>query len=92
MDAYLDAVLGSTKRRIEKATYGEKGVQSAQWNAKNQLLTITFESSKTTKDAIAKRIMAAGHDVASVKAADKAYAKLPECCKYRDGVEIHDTN
>ena len=86
----VSGVCGMCKRRIEKATYGEKGVQSAQWNAKNQLLTITFESSKTTKDAIAKRIMAAGHDVASVKAADKAYAKLPECCKYRDGAVCPD--
>jgi hypothetical protein len=54
------------------------------------LLTVTFDSKKTTKEAIAQRIAAAGHDVEMVKAAAKSYAKLPECCRYRDGAKCDD--
>lgn len=81
----VSGVCGMCKKRIETAAYGVKGVESAKWVAKDQLLTLTFDNSKTSKEAIAKRIAAAGHDVELAKAADKAYEKLPNCCKYRDG-------
>lgn len=81
----VSGVCGMCKKRIEKAAFGVKGIESAKWTAKDQLLTVTFDSKKTTKDAIAKRIAAAGHDVEMVKAAEKTYSKLPECCRYRDG-------
>jgi copper chaperone CopZ len=83
----VSGVCGMCKKRIEKAAFGVKGIESAKWNVKDQLLTVTFDSNKTTKDAIAKRIAAAGHDVEMVKAAEKSYAKLPECCRYRDGAK-----
>jgi copper chaperone CopZ len=83
----VSGVCGMCKKRIEKAAFGVKGIESAKWNVKDQLLTVTFDSKKTTKEAIAKRIVAAGHDVEMVKAADKTYAKLPECCQYRDGAK-----
>jgi copper chaperone CopZ len=78
---------GMCKNRIEKAAYGVKGIESAKWDVKEQLLTVIFDSNKTTKEAIAKRVAAAGHDVEIVKAADKSYAKLPECCQYRSGAK-----
>jgi copper chaperone CopZ len=83
----VSGVCGMCKKRIEKAAFGVKGIESAKWNVKDQLLTVTFDSKKTTKDAIAKRIAAAGHDVEMVKAAEKSYTKLPECCRYRDGAK-----
>jgi copper chaperone CopZ len=83
----VSGVCGMCKKRIEKAAFGVKGIESAKWNVKDQLLTVTFDSKKTTKDAIAKRIAAAGHDVEMVKAAEKSYSKLPECCRYRDGAK-----
>lgn len=83
----VSGVCGMCKKRIEKAAFGVKGIESAKWDAKTQLLTVSFDSKKTTKEAIAKRIAAAGHDVEMVKAADKSYAKLPECCQYRDGAK-----
>jgi periplasmic mercuric ion binding protein len=83
----VSGVCGMCKKRIEKAAFGVKGIESAKWNVKDQLLTVTFDSKKTTKEAIAKRIAAAGHDVEMVKAAEKSYSKLPECCRYRDGAK-----
>jgi periplasmic mercuric ion binding protein len=83
----VSGVCGMCKKRIEKAAFGVKGIESAKWNVKDQLLTVTFDSKKTTKEAIANRIAAAGHDVEMVKAADKSYSKLPDCCRYRDGAK-----
>jgi periplasmic mercuric ion binding protein len=83
----VSGVCGMCKKRIEKAAFGVKGIESAKWNVKDQLLTVTFDSKKTTKEAIANRIAAAGHDVEMVKAAEKSYTKLPDCCRYRDGAK-----
>jgi periplasmic mercuric ion binding protein len=78
---------GMCKKRIEKAVYGVKGIQSAKWDVKDEVLTVTFDPKKTNKTAIAKRIAASGHDADDVKAADKLYTKLPECCQYREGAK-----
>ncbi len=83
----VSGVCSMCKKRIETAAYGVKGVQTAKWSSKDQLLTLTFDNKKTTKEAIAKRVAMAGHDVETIKAADKTYQKLPECCQYRDGAE-----
>jgi Cu(I)/Ag(I) efflux system membrane fusion protein len=47
------------------------------------MLTATFDPAKTSIDAIGKKIAEAGHDNDKAKATDKAYDKLPGCCKYR---------
>jgi periplasmic mercuric ion binding protein len=86
----VNGVCGMCKKRIETAAYGAKGVQSAKWSSKSQLLTFTFDKSKTSKAAIAKRVAMAGHDATIVKAASKTYEKLPECCRYRDGAQCED--
>jgi len=69
------------KARIEKAVKVE-GVKNASWDAKTQLLTVTYEPSKTSKDALCKLIASAGHDTEKYKAPDDVYAKLPGCCHY----------
>jgi periplasmic mercuric ion binding protein len=81
----VTGVCGMCKKRIETAAYGVKGIQSAKWSSKTQLLTFTFDNTKTSKEAIAKRIAMAGHDTYAVKASSKTYEKLPDCCRYRDG-------
>jgi copper chaperone CopZ len=78
------------KKRIETAAYGIAGVKSAVWSSKTQSLTVSYDSKKANNEAIQKRVAAIGHDTEKVKAADTAYGKLPDCCKYRDGVEVHD--
>jgi copper chaperone CopZ len=69
------------KTRIEKAVKGE-GATSASWDQKAQLLTVSFDPSKTNLDAIGKKLAAIGHDNEKFKATDEAYEKLPGCCHY----------
>ena len=70
------------KDRIEAICYKNKNVKYAEWNSENNTLQIKFSEDFNIEDlktAIAKK----GHDTDTVKASDKAYNKLHECCKYR---------
>ena len=73
---------GECKERIENAA-DIKGVKLAQWDAKTNLLIVTFREDKVRALQIIQAIMAAGHDDDSLKATDAAYSNLPSCCKYR---------
>jgi periplasmic mercuric ion binding protein len=86
----VSGVCGMCKKRIETAAYGISGVEKVTWNAQKQAVEVAYNAKKATNEAIQKRIAAAGHDTEKVKAADKAYGTLPDCCKYRDGVEVHE--
>ena len=72
---------GMCKARIEK-TAKVDGVSKALWDAKTQILTLTYDPSKVKTDDIQKKIAAVGHDTEMFKADDKAYDALPGCCKY----------
>lgn len=69
------------KSRIEKTAKTE-GVTSASWDPKTEFLTVSYDPSKTSTDAIAKKMAAVGHDTEKYKADDKTYASLPACCHY----------
>jgi copper chaperone CopZ len=69
------------KARIEK-TVKVDGVTEASWDEKSQLLTVTFDPSKTGKDDLSKKLASVGHDTEKFKAPDDVYAKLPGCCHY----------
>jgi periplasmic mercuric ion binding protein len=69
------------KARIEKTAKAE-GAASAAWDIKTQMLTVTFDPSKTNRDDLSKKLAAAGHDTEKYKAPDDVYAKLPGCCHY----------
>ena len=73
---------GQCKTRIEKAAKSVDGVSWATWNEKNEILTVTFDSAKTTTMKIEDAIAKVGHDTENMKATDKAYNALPGCCKY----------
>ena len=72
---------GMCKTRIEKTVTAE-GATKASWDAKSQLLTVTYDPSKTSKDALSKKLASVGHDTEKFKAPDDVYAKLPGCCHY----------
>jgi hypothetical protein len=72
---------GMCKSRIEKTAKGE-GATSAAWDSKTQMLTVTFDPSKTSKDALSKKIASVGHDTELYKASDDVYENLPGCCHY----------
>jgi hypothetical protein len=69
------------KTRIEKAVKAE-GATSANWDGKTNMLTVTFDPSKTSVDALGKKLASVGHDTEKYKAPDDVYAKLPDCCHY----------
>jgi periplasmic mercuric ion binding protein len=77
-------VLGSCdmcKDRIEKTVKAE-GATTASWDSEKQMLTVTFDASKTSVDALSKKLAAVGHDTEKYKAQDEVYSKLPGCCHY----------
>jgi copper chaperone CopZ/gas vesicle protein len=66
---------------IEKAS-SKKKVSTTDWNKDSKMAVITYDSKKTTLDAVLKNIALAGYDNQSFLAPDDAYNKLPECCRY----------
>jgi copper chaperone CopZ len=69
------------KTRIEKTVTAE-GATSASWDSKTQLLTVSYDTLKTSKEALSKKLAAAGHDTEKFKATDEVYNSLPGCCHY----------
>jgi periplasmic mercuric ion binding protein len=69
------------KTRIEKTVKAE-GATSAAWDEKTSMLTVTYDPSKTNKDALSKKLASVGHDTEKFKADDKVYNALPACCHY----------
>ncbi|UZO80858.1 cation transporter [Aquimarina sp. ERC-38] len=71
------------KARIEKAVLDISGVAEASWNAKNQLLKVSYDSLQTTKDKIEETIVATGHETKDKKTPDATFKSLPGCCQYK---------
>ncbi|HNR53820.1 MAG TPA: DUF3347 domain-containing protein [Flavobacteriales bacterium] len=72
--------------RIEKAAF-VKGEAAADWDVDAKTARITIDSTRTTVDAVLRRIAEAGYDNANYLAPDKAYAGLPGCCQYERGMK-----
>ena len=79
---------GMCKKRIEDAAF-IKGVKFAEWDKKTGMLTVVYKSDKTTEDDIHKSLAKVGHATEKVDADEKSYDALPDCCKYKDGLEVH---
>ncbi len=84
----VQGVCGMCQKRIEKAAL-IKGVKLVEWNKETQKVKVIYASKKVKLEDIHRSIAGAGHDTELVKADDKVYAKLPDCCGYRDGVKVH---
>jgi Cu(I)/Ag(I) efflux system membrane fusion protein len=70
------------KERIETAAKTVLGVTKAEWSAETQQLHLSFLSTKTNVDQVAKAIAAVGHDTEKFKATELVYKSLPQCCLY----------
>jgi hypothetical protein len=70
------------KKQIETAA-GKKGIVKALWDAENKLLRLTYDSTRTSRAEILRRVAYAGFDNAEYLAPATAYEKLPECCRYK---------
>lgn len=85
---HVDGVCDMCKKRIEDAAL-VKGVRIAEWNKEAKSLKVTYHTKKASVEEIQQAVANAGHDTEGVKAPDEAYAEIPECCRYRDGVKTH---
>ncbi len=72
---------GMCKSRIEKALKVD-GVESAKWDAKNDMVKVVFHPDKIKEDKLHQLVSAVGHDTEKVLAKDETYDKLHGCCKY----------
>ena len=84
----VSGVCKMCKKRIEKAAL-IKGVKLAEWNKGSQTLKVMYSPKKVEADSILKAVAKAGHDTDKFKADKEIYGKLPDCCKYRDGIKVH---
>lgn len=73
---------GMCEKRIEKAAKKVKGVQTADWDQDTKILTISFDEKLVKPSKVHQAVAAVGHDTDLMKADDKVYAKLHECCQY----------
>jgi len=84
----VSGVCAECEERIEKAL-DIKEVKSARWEKRTKVLTVVYDPSAIAPDSLQKRVAAVGHDTEDFVAPDSVYARLPACCLYRDGAEVH---
>lgn len=85
---HVEGVCKMCKERIEDAAY-IKGVKFAEWDKEKKELMLVYSPQITDLKKIQKSIAKAGHASKDIPADKEAYKKLPDCCKYADGVETH---
>lgn len=73
---------GMCKKTIEKSLDGAEGVLAADWNKDSKMMTLSYDTLKTSVANVEALIAAAGYDTQSLTADDEAYAGLHECCQY----------
>lgn len=75
------AVCGMCKTRIEKDLAYEKGITYVSLDLPSKDVTVKYKTSKTNPELIRKAITKIGYDADTLVADQKAYDKLPACCK-----------
>ncbi len=69
------------KERVEHDMAFEKGVKEVTVNLETKEIDITYRPDKTTPDKLRLAVSKIGYDADDVEADQKAYDKLPRCCK-----------
>jgi len=72
---------GMCKQTIEKAGNSKKQAEVV-WDKKIKIASIVYDSTKTSKEEILKRIALAGYDNELFLAPTNAYDNLHSCCQY----------
>jgi mercuric ion binding protein len=75
------AVCDECKQRIEHDLSFEKGVKSSSMDLHTKEVTVVYNTQKTDPQKIRMAITKIGYDADTLKRADKAFSRLPECCK-----------
>ncbi len=72
---------GMCQKHIEKAAK-EAGADKAKWDKKAKILTVTYDASRSSNDAIQKKVASVGYDTEKYPGDMNAYKALDECCQY----------
>lgn len=75
------AICDDCKNRIEHDLSFLKGVKSSNVDLGTKEVTVIYNAEKTDPDKIRIAITKVGYDADTLKAAEKAFNKLPECCR-----------
>lgn len=69
------------KKRIERDLGVSKGVVNSNLNLDNKVVTITYNTKKTSPEKIKQVISKIGYDADEVMADQKSHDALPDCCQ-----------
>lgn len=69
------------KNRIESTLKGI-GTYKSNWVIETNILMVSYDSIKLSKEKIQQQLAIAGHDNEAFQADDKTYESLPKCCYY----------
>jgi mercuric ion binding protein len=75
------AVCEMCKVRIERTLGLSKGIKESNLDLKDMVVTVKYNPSKTSPEAIRETIMKTGYDADGQLGNQKAHDKLPSCCK-----------
>lgn len=81
VEIQTSAICGMCKDRLEKNLAFEKGVKSVSLDDETKIITIEYKRGKNDKEKLKKAISKIGYDADDVPADEKAYERLPDCCK-----------
>ncbi len=81
-EIYVFGNCGMCKARIHKAGNELEAVASVNWDMDTKMLSVTYDSSKTTVSEIEEKMAEVGHDTKNEKTASDVYEALPGCCQY----------
>jgi copper chaperone CopZ len=75
------AKCGMCKSRIERDLGLTKGIQSAELNLDDKVVTVRYKTKKTSAKEIQEAITMIGYDANEAVADQKSHDRLPGCCQ-----------
>ncbi|GGD57249.1 hypothetical protein GCM10011514_21630 [Emticicia aquatilis] len=75
------AKCGMCKKRIERDLGVSKGIVNSNLNLDDKVVTITYNTKKTSPEKIKEVISKIGYDADEVVADQKSHDALPSCCQ-----------
>lgn len=78
---------GMCENTIEMAGNIKK-VATVDWDENTETATITYDTTKTNKEEILKKVALSGYDSDMFLAPNDIYAQLPKCCQYERKAKV----
>lgn len=85
----VNGVCGMCQKTIESAVK-KTGATEVHWNKETKILQFRIDQEKVSFQKVVDAVAKTGYDSEFITAKDEDYAKLHECCKYRDPEVVSD--